>query len=445
MNAVRRTTLLGLALAGMFAAPAQANLVAAVEVPNSVGNLDIAAFDTATGTRFDLPAGINTSADELHPGVSSTGKFLVFERRTSAGTVRIIMVDLANGQQADLFNGFEASSSKPATPAISFKGTRVITGRLITGNPSTSRVISVDVTSFPAGPFPKSDLKGSLGVQNAITRNPSITSGARVAWRTFDLDTFVFSLSYAPVGGTVVQSGTLIDHPAILPSDLDITVFETGGSVADLVVRQAGQTTSLPGEVNTVLDESRPAFDASGRYLGFIHHQSNGLNRLRVWDTTTQEIVSNVGIGQVDPSSEIGAVSRREGSLALFVPSPLISRFSCCATVRFTNLSSTAAGLLVQRIVGTRKLFGRTVPKLKKAGRFPLGKFRKGRHRKRWQFTVGVGKQRRLPPGCYLVTLRALTPKLQVRDLSKPYTVRIRKGKQPLVRRGVRLRTCRAR
>ena len=56
-----------------------------------------------------------------------------------------------------------------------------------------------------------------------------------------------------------------------------------------------------------------------------------------------------------------------------------------------------------------------------------------------WNFTV---RGRELRDGCYLVTFRALTDEKLVRDLSRPYTVRVRDHKRPLVRPGVRMRAC---
>jgi hypothetical protein len=111
------------------------------------------------------------------------------------------------------------------------------------------------------------------------------------------------------------------------------------------------------------------------------------------------------------------------------------------SSVSFSLARGSTTGLLVQRIVGRDKVLGRRAAKLRKVGRIPLGRFRKGRHRKRYKLAV---RGRKLRPGCYLVTVRALTRKKKVRDLSKPYTVRIRKHRRPRVRRGVRLSACRA-
>jgi hypothetical protein len=104
-----------------------------------------------------------------------------------------------------------------------------------------------------------------------------------------------------------------------------------------------------------------------------------------------------------------------------------------------TLSQNSTAGLLVQRIVGRQNLLGRTAPRLRDAGRVPLGTFSRGRHNIRWGFTVGG---RDLQPGCYLVTFRALTGGGRIRDLSTPYTVRITARSAPLVRGGIRLQAC---
>jgi hypothetical protein len=177
-----------------------------------------------------------------------------------------------------------------------------------------------------------------------------------------------------------------------------------------------------------------PAFTRDGRYLAFIRQDSRGGSRLYVWDTQTQLLLNPNGIATSRPSDF-------DGNIALEVRRVFTSTTLSSGSVGFSLASKSTTGLLVQRIVGRRKVLGRTAPKLKRVGRVPLGSFRKGRHRKRWKFTVGGHRLRR---GCYLVTFRALTRKRKVRDLSRPYTVRVRKHKRPLIRRGVRLRTCHA-
>jgi hypothetical protein len=93
----------------------------------------------------------------------------------------------------------------------------------------------------------------------------------------------------------------------------------------------------------------------------------------------------------------------------------------------FTGSLSTSAGvgILVQRIVGRHKLLGRTVPKLSIVGRVPFGHHRAGRFRAHWDRRVNG---RRLRPGRYLVTVRALASDKRVRELGRSFTIRIRQG-----------------
>ena len=53
----------------------------------------------------------------------------------------------------------------------------------------------------------------------------------------------------------------------------------------------------------------------------------------------------------------------------------------------------------------------------------PLGTFKKGRHAIRWNLKVNGHKLR---PGRYLVTVRAVTPKVVVRELGRSRVIRVR-------------------
>jgi hypothetical protein len=62
-------------------------------------------------------------------------------------------------------------------------------------------------------------------------------------------------------------------------------------------------------------------------------------------------------------------------------------------------------GIFVARVTGTRKLLGRTVPRIVPVGRVPLGSTKRGLNRFRWNGRV-AGKS--LRPGTYLLTYRSL-------------------------------------
>jgi hypothetical protein len=89
-----------------------------------------------------------------------------------------------------------------------------------------------------------------------------------------------------------------------------------------------------------------------------------------------------------------------------------------------TQTKGGSVGIIVQRVVGTRRLLGRTVPRLRFVGRVPFGSRRAGRLRIPWDRRVNG---RPLPPGRYLVTFRSLSAGGTVRELARPATLVIRR------------------
>jgi len=78
---------------------------------------------------------------------------------------------------------------------------------------------------------------------------------------------------------------------------------------------------------------------------------------------------------------------------------------------------SNTVGILVQRIVRTKRVHGKRVLVLQAVGRVPLGHHRRGRLKIRWNLKVN---RHRLGPGKYLITLRALDNHRNVLGLTNP-------------------------
>ena len=78
---------------------------------------------------------------------------------------------------------------------------------------------------------------------------------------------------------------------------------------------------------------------------------------------------------------------------------------------------SNTVGILVQRIVRTKRVHGKRVLVLQAVGRVPLGHHRRGRLKIRWNLKVN---SHRLGPGKYLITLRALDNHRNVLGLTNP-------------------------
>jgi hypothetical protein len=437
----------GLALVLALAGVAQADILAAVEVPSpSGGDLDIALVNATLGTRLTLPAGINTAADELHPSLSADGTRVVFERRDeTAGTERIIEAKLATGQQADLFNAFEASS-RPQTPFLG--ATTVLTGRPLghyTSAPATRvqpALNTVNVTSFPSPPFTKGLLVSPSTTLSEAGRTISPVQDVHgtVAYAARLDDGSRTSLVLVEFGGSeagILESGTAVNHPALGSGVIaferrPITATGVGpGSLAwrPLNVQLAGaRSTPFPANVNAAgLDESRPAFTADGRYLAFVRHGSDDHDRLLLFDTQTQTIVNPAGIdlGGGPINGGIGQIRRIEGNVSLFQRFVLVaSSVSTAGLVTVQLLQASGVGILVQRVVGHHHLLRRRVPTLKLVGRVPFGRKRKGHDRIHWNRRVNG---HRLRPGTYLITPRAVSSKGVVRELGRPRTIRIRR------------------
>jgi hypothetical protein len=370
------------------------------------------------------------------------------------------MVERATGRSADLFNGFEAASDPPSTPTFSLDGTKVLTGRrlerrdpLAPAGALQGSVTETDVTNFPNGPF-------------AHRVVPAGGADSTAAGRTlqpvpFGSNLLAFGTDFAsggspgritvqgPGGATTLSDATHGLAKPTISEPAGAVVFESTPAatpfVTKLVFRPlAGVAAAAPIELPRLVNASgtsvrAPTFTRDGRYLVFARQDnpgfSTGFARLFIWDTQTQLLVNPTGTGRF-PAPDF-----TDGAIALEIRRVLTTNTILAnGSLRFGLATGSTTGLLVQRIVGRHNLLGRTAPRLKNAGRVPLGSFGKGRHHKHWNFTVGGRKLRR---GCYLVTFRAFTDKRQVRDLSTPSTVWIGEHQRPLVRNGVRLRTCR--
>jgi WD40-like Beta Propeller Repeat len=428
-----RTAFLAIALAVLIAAPARADLVAVAQVvAPGHSDTDIGLIDISTGGRLALPAGINTAADERHPSISKDGRRLAFERHDSAaGTTRIIAADVATGQTLDLFDAFEAVRERPTSPVISPDGSFVTTGSEGHG------LFMRSLRDFPTGvslggsyaafqgdelldPIPSFLLDDKVIAYRRSV--PLSTGGTRGEVRIERLP------GSEPGDALVVRPGAVhVAHPAIASATMiyDVHVVDRGGAVQqgdiafcrgpfaadDVCLLGRGV---LPRLVSSLRNESSPAFTPDGGEIGFIRDESNGHERVYVFDTATQTLLDPGG-------ADLGLVHTPDtGSLSLYEKPVFLSAALPRPGMLDLNLAGpSGVGLLVQRVTGHHRLLGRRVPTLKRAGRIPLGRFRHGRHTIHWH-------ARGLRPGRYQFTPRALTKSGRVRDLGRPRIFRIR-------------------
>ena len=437
---MRRRTWLALAgaVAALLApAAARADIFAAVQVaaPAPRTDFDIAVLNASTGTRLALPAGTNTTANETHPTITVDGRRLAFQRSDpAAGTVRIITADLTTSQSADLFNGFEVAQRPPSEPAIMPSSSVVYTGGPFVAESGSfsAPIVSTALFNFPTGPFTRTTLQLGYGFAVNGSIQDMAVGGALIAFQETRTG-FQGELILRQLGGTasfpLANSKTTFANPGLAATNPEIVVFDqrsvSGGlGTGDIAFRPAttstfvGTPTVLPAIVNSPADESQPALTADGRYLAFVRHGADGHDRLFLWDSQTQTLLNAQGV-------DLGVMTSHDvGDVSLYTKLILVTPGINPGGLLNVQLTAPSGiGIVVQRILGTHRVLGRQAYRLGPARRVPLGSFKKGRHGIRWDLKVNG---RKLAPGRYLVTPRAVTSKVVVRELGRPRVIRVR-------------------
>jgi len=438
--------MLGLALGVLglvaFAPPAgRADIFAAV----CVGSGNIAVLNVATGVRRTLPAGVNTSEYEWNPSISSDGRRLAFRRlNQSVGGTRILVTDLTTGQTADVFDAFEIAADRPHFSSITPNGATLATGRddrSVLGR-FIPRVTLTSLASFPSGPFARS----TLGVSRMYPSQGFVETVAAGGNNLFALHVrpdrrLRGEIVLTQLGGTssaVVRSPTIAYLlPALAASNPQQVVFverdhtTSSGTPGNIVFRPAtisgfpGTPTRMPPAVNTTVeDETLPSLTANGRYLGFVRSFRSPPerdDRLFVFDTVTQTFLNPNGINLGIRGSEGLCASASIYQETILTSGVITSAGNVNATLSLAS----SIGIFVQRILGKTEVFGRKGYELETVGRVPLGAFGEGNVFTSWDFAVN-GEP--LPPGRYLVTLRAVETIDEgpvARELGEPQVMRI--------------------
>ena len=445
-------------VASALPAVARANIIAALEVPagGARTDLDLALYDATTATRLSLPAGVDTSDDELHPSITPDGRLLTFERSNpQGGTVRIIITDRSTGQSADLFSGFETSQLPPATPAITPDGKTVITGRPGPAGQAFEQTLTLtDVSSFhgtSTGPFPHSQLQVvQNGEGQGRTLEPSAGINGLLAYepRVPQLASGIQLGKIGTQGGCFIvdPQGELSQPACHGERELHGHDQARASGRSDPPGRHLGRRARrghrrmrlLPGRAPGNRQQRRrrvaAGVDPGRRYVGFVRHTSDGHSRMFIWDSLTQLMVNNSGI-------DLGVLSPREidltvaqGNLTLEV-APVLQLTSISfnsGLVKAQLLTAAGIGILVQRVVGHQRLLGRRMPRLKLVGRVPLGHFLV----RAQADPLGPqgGRNSKLKPGLYQITVRALAPNGRIEDLGRPSLVRVPEAVAPSAR-----------
>jgi hypothetical protein len=443
----------GISMAAAAAAPAgapAAGLIAAYDRYETGKGFEIGLLNASTGSRLTLPAGVNTTDDELHPSLSVDGRYLVWMRTRLLPKLNgdipvpsdrtLLMLDRQTGVITTMATG----NGTPAGPAFANRTSRTLTWGV---RPHTNtccilkfQAVSSDntiagSTGFPLGFQPAPAGQNLDGTHVAMDSVPLTNLG--VSWVSTDANSGALL-----TGGTTLvalrETGQLradfgdaaspVSHPVFRRGDRYVALDKTTGSDADIQTISFPSETALtpaPTPITSADPERMPAWSPGGLQLGFVR-TTGGRRVLPVYDLTPglQAILNPpIDLGADAPTPQTRAFQTSWGGLsiaessALDVPvvtcttsclqsllTPSISKVVLSPTVSTTTRTQTI-GIFVVRVTGKRKLLGRTVPRIRQIGRVPLGATRKGRNRFRWNGKVN-GK--RLKRGTYLLTYRAL-------------------------------------
>jgi hypothetical protein len=439
----------GALLLGLPASAPAAGLVAAYDRYETGKGFEIGLLNASTGAVLAVPAGVNTTDDELHPSLSADGRYLVWMRTRLLPKLNgdipvpsertLFMLDRQTGVITTMATG----SGAPAGPAFANRTNRTLTWgvRPHSGSCCIQKFQAVTgdntiagSTGFPLGFQPAPVGQNLDGTHAAMDSVPLTNLG--VSWASTDANSGALL-----TGGTTLvglrETGQLradfgdaaspVSHPVFRRGDQYVALDKTTGSDADIQTISFPAETSLtpaPAPITTTAPERIPAWSPGGLQLGFVR-TTEGRRRLAIFDLTPglQTIVNPpIDVGADAPSPQTRAFHSSWGGLSLAESSaldlPTVTCTSTCVgllqaqitkvplkpTVTVTTKGQTI-GIFVVRVKGKRKLLGRSVPRIKPVGRVPLGKTRKGRNRFRWNGKVN-GK--RLKPGTYLLTFRAL-------------------------------------
>jgi hypothetical protein len=486
MHGRRRWVTVGLGLAaGLALAPPTASasgLIAAYDhyVPGK--GFEIGLEDAQTGATLSLPAGVNTTDDEVHPALSRDGRYIVFTRMKLLPGLNGDFVPPENRtlQRVDRQAGTVTQfiTGKVAGPAY-------VRGRNPTNGSVTNTVSWGNQTAFFDGE--RSYVSQHMPIDGANTTtgvhffnvSPVDTTGGNLIETTHAVvdggasesggrDRLLLTLAYinrttgalvksvAHLGLNVRQPGTSIplqalrkefgsaeapaSHPVTRAGDLTVAFAMAAAGDFDIHtttlpnggVFSVPSPTAAPAAINTSAAEQMPAWSPDDLKLGFVR-TSAGRRKLAVFDATPgiQSVVNlPVDIGAEAPTPQTRSFQAVWGGLSMAEAAPIdppapatTCSLACLAALRSPpgapvlkpvalqpvvttpGTQPLKIGIFVARVTGTRKLLGRTAPKLRVVGRVPLGRVRKGTNRFRWDRRV-AGK--RLERGTYLLTFRTL-------------------------------------
>ncbi|MDB5101902.1 MAG: serine/threonine protein kinase, partial [Cyanobacteria bacterium RYN_339] len=228
---------------------------ASTRFQGSVGAFDVYLFDPATATVYAIPAA-NTFADEVHPRLSSNGRWLVFATNFR-GNFDLVRYDLQE-QIVDPLVTLNTLDNE-VSPSIDDSGTTLAYLAAV-GGVTQIRVFDL-LTGVAAVPAP-------IAALQALPHSPQISGdGHWLAFSATDVrgaDVYLYKL-----GDTAVSSPPFVNSPA---DDVDPWLSQDGQRLLFASNRRGSfdlyEADLVSGFTNDLVLASSPGNDREPRYMG---------------------------------------------------------------------------------------------------------------------------------------------------------------------------------
>jgi hypothetical protein len=443
-------------------------LIAASEHYVAGKGFEIRLVNVATGAQLPVPAEVNTTADELHPALSPDGRQVVFMRtqlqpklngdivppvarslvrwdRTTGGIATLRASEGAGpvfrqtGSTLQLAWGIRPAAAPQGgtyrARHAAFAGGAIgtITSDVASASPDGQLVETTHAAFVPGATSIRDTTNFEIPLDGRYLSIAGLdsTTGALV-----EVDAVVDATRVDGFGftqGPGREFGTPQDgagHTVPRPGDNYVAFHQANGADVDI------QTFTFPNEpaaaapspITTTDPERMPAWSPPlGNQLGYVRSTA-GRRALLVFDLTPglqTPLNPPIDIGPEAPTPQTRSYQNVWGGLSLALSPDVNVPTVTCSTKCVAPPKQPAAGtspiglrprvslttpgqligIVVARVTGTRKLLGRTVPRIRPVGRVPLGKTKRGLNRFRWN---GKVEGKRLKPGTYLLTYRSL-------------------------------------
>ena len=374
------------------------------------------AINQTTGTlSAEFPFTVATGPHPTAIAVSSDGKSAYVTNAPGgggSGSISQYTIDSTTGQLSVKTPATIATGVGPIGIALSPDGrSAYVTNEKPFPDPATVSQYTISSTTGTLS------AKTPATVTTGLVPDGIAVSGNSVYVSSYGFDA-VYEYTINPTTGALSPKATITPDGAT-PGAIAVS---PDGKSAYVVGTRLTQFTINP-KTGALSRKTPSSVSDSGEMFVAVSPDGKSAYLTNALSDTVSQYTINPTTGTLSPKFPFTVVGGGDPWGVAIIPAPCPEIFLRC-TVEFQGGGTTATissnlvvagtvGILVQRILGKR---------IVTVGRVPLGRHPVGRLRLRWNLSVNG---QRLPPGHYLITLRALGASGQVIALTAPVKITI--------------------